>query len=106
MKQYLKILIELLLINDGNGKWLPTMTRIQIMKILTQFKREEQFLSLKYDVKDYTEFFAVWPAMANFCPSKRIEDRLITFIINVIVNQSPFDAKLKSLQLLRRIMEK
>lgn len=44
--------------------------------------------------------------MAKFCPSKKIEDQLLIFIINVVSNQTPFDAKLKSLQLLRRIMER
>lgn len=42
----------------------------------------------------------------QLCPSETNEKKLIEYIHNVMCKQSPFDAKLKSLVLIRKILDK
>ncbi len=38
MKKYLPLISQLCNANDGNGKWLPTYTRLNLSKILLKYK--------------------------------------------------------------------
>lgn len=72
-----------------------------------RFKKEEEIINVKYDARDYLEFYAVWPNLNNFIQSKSNEEKLIFYIMAIILkSQAPFDAKLKSLQILKKILEK
>lgn len=106
IKQYLPTLVELGSGNDINGRWLPTFTRLQITRVLLKFKEEDKILGISYNVKDYLEYYSYWPAVLQLCPTDSNEKKLIEYIHNLMCKQSPFDAKLKSLVLVRKILDK
>lgn len=44
--------------------------------------------------------------MLQIRPTQENESKFISYIMNVMVQQSPFDAKLKSLVILKKILDK
>lgn len=63
-------------------------------------------MGIAYSTKDYLEYYNYWPALLQVLNSEANEKRLIEYIQNAMCKPSPFDAKLKSLVIVRKILEK
>jgi hypothetical protein len=61
---------------------------------------------VKYDLKDFAEFHYFWGWVLKNCPSIQNEDTFLTFILKSLLSPAPFDAKLRALQILRKLIDR
>jgi hypothetical protein len=56
----MKIMSQIFHLTDGNGKWYPSSIRKSIFKMMLKF---DEVILPKYGLKDYQEFFSIYPFM-------------------------------------------
>lgn len=95
---------ELFNVNDGNGRWLSFNIHRHLYFVLKRFYGK--FVLPEYKSRDYQEVFGIYPfVIKEEEKANMVEEAYVGFVVGCLKEQTSFEARLKAMQELRKIIE-